>query len=193
METQKASIVDDEGVSIPDALLQVDDPNEFDPYSPEAQAEIAGEETLDQITQDVSTGCQGQNCTVYVAVSLANQSMNYTVGGKTYGPYPVSSGVAGRSTRRWNSHPTNRIYTRYMSATFPGGEYYGPGHVPLGNMPYAMFYSGGFALHGVPQGEWKLFGQKASHGCVRMHPDVAYQLNSFVRHFGPQNTWFYIQ
>lgn len=185
MEAQKASIVDEEGFSVPDALLDVNDTEEYDPYDADVQREV--EESMPAF--DVSTSCQGTDCTVYVHVSLDNQSLTYVVGGETYGPYPVSSGVEGRSTRRWNSHPDGkRIFTKYSSNKFPGGDYNG-----LGNMPYAMFYSGGFAIHGTPKANWKYLGTKKSHGCVRVHPDVAYQLNAFVRHFGANNTWFYIQ
>ena len=38
-------------------------------------------------------------------------------------------------------------------------------------MPYSIFYSGNFAIHGTDQ--IKRLGRPASAGCVRLHPDNA--------------------
>ncbi len=46
-------------------------------------------------------------------------------------------------------------------------------------MPWSEFFNGGIALHGATPDEFKLLGHKASHGCVRMHPDNAKLLFAF--------------
>jgi lipoprotein-anchoring transpeptidase ErfK/SrfK len=46
-------------------------------------------------------------------------------------------------------------------------------------MPWSQFFNGGIALHGATPDEFKLLGHKASHGCVRIHPDNAKLLFAF--------------
>jgi len=75
-----------------------------------------------------------------------------------------------------------------MSSKFPGGDYNG-----LGNMPYAVFVDGGFAIHGTTRGNWPLLGQVASHGCIRVHPDNGFIFNRLVRQHGVKNTWITIR
>jgi hypothetical protein len=40
-------------------------------------------------------------------------------------------------------------------------------------MPWSMFFNGGVAIHGATPSEFKQLGHKASHGCVRLHPQNA--------------------
>lgn len=40
-------------------------------------------------------------------------------------------------------------------------------------MPYAVFFESGIATHQAPAGTENKLGQRASGGCVRMHPDKA--------------------
>ncbi|MCG5236473.1 L,D-transpeptidase [Xanthobacter oligotrophicus] len=68
-----------------------------------------------------------------------------------------------------------RLYREYYSRKY----YNSP-------MPYSIFYSGGFAIHGsyaVNQ-----LGGPASHGCIRLHPGNAATLYSLVQSYGPGNT-----
>lgn len=45
-------------------------------------------------------------------------------------------------------------------------------------MPYSIFFTGGFAIHGTPHvGN---LGRPASHGCVRLHPSNARALFEIV-------------
>ena len=45
-------------------------------------------------------------------------------------------------------------------------------------MPYSIFFTGGFAIHGTPHvGN---LGRPASHGCVRLHPENAATLYGIV-------------
>ena len=81
-------------------------------------------------------------------------------------------------------HPDGRVYTAHTSGKYPGGDYKG-----LGNMPYAVFIYRSYAIHGTPEGNWKYLGAKASHGCIRIHPDYAQYFNSIVRDAGVANVW----
>lgn len=52
------------------------------------------------------------------------------------------------------------IQSKYRSTSMRGANYYVP------DVPYAMFYSGGYALHGA---YWhNNFGTRMSHGCVNL-------------------------
>ncbi|TIP72473.1 MAG: L,D-transpeptidase, partial [Mesorhizobium sp.] len=53
-------------------------------------------------------------------------------------------------------------------------------------MPHAVFYRGGYAIHGT--GSVKSLGRPASHGCVRLHPRNAAAFYSMVRKAGFRNT-----
>lgn len=132
------------------------------------------------------SGCYQISCPVYLNLSIAQQRAFLFVNGRHVGTYKVSTGLT-RPSKRWNGHPTNRIYIRYDSKTYPEGDYNG-----MGNMPYAIFYYGGYAIHGTPKGNWPKLGRPASHGCIRLHPSNARILNSYVRSVGPSRTWFYI-
>ena len=134
------------------------------------------------------SGCLREMCSVWAQVVKSTQRMYLYVNGSLRGSWPVSSGMSGYGTPNFDRHPDGRIYDRYSSRKFPGGDYNG-----LGNMPYAVFISGGFALHGTPRGNWPKLGQRASHGCIRMHPDNAYTFNRLVRGYGPRNVWITVQ
>ena len=97
-----------------------------------------------------------------------------------------------RGTPNFDKHPDGRIYNAYTSTKFPGGNYIvtvNGKKVGLGNMPYAVFIRGGFAIHGTGTGNWPKLGRVASHGCIRIHPDNARLFNALVRQYGVSNTW----
>jgi hypothetical protein len=129
-------------------------------------------------------GCYRYSCPVFIYVNKAEQHAYLHIDGKMVADWPVSTGIPGRGTPDFDKHPDGRVYNRYTSTKFPGGDYNG-----LGNMPYAVFIRGGFALHGTPKGNWKRLGHKASHGCIRMHPDNAKWFNQLVRQYGVQSVW----
>jgi len=52
-------------------------------------------------------------------------------------------------------------------------------------MPHSIFFRGGYAIHGT--NAIKHLGHRASHGCVRLHPDHAAVLYRLVRSVGPRN------
>lgn len=53
-------------------------------------------------------------------------------------------------------------------------------------MPWSMFFMGsvGIAIHGATPSEYKDLGKKASHGCVRIHPDNGHLLYNLIKSEG---------
>lgn len=128
-------------------------------------------------------GCRGQRCPVYAYIDQRTQRMMLRTPQASYGPWATSTGVGGR-TPSWAGKPNGRIYEAYSSKDYPGGDYEG-----LGNMPYAVFLFGPFAIHGTPPGNWRRLGSPASHGCIRIHPNNALTFNRIVRQYGRHNVW----
>lgn len=60
-------------------------------------------------------------------------------------------------------------------------------------MPYAVFIEGGFAIHGTTVGNFKYLGTRASHGCIRLHPDNGRIFNHLVRQYGIRDTWVTVE
>ena len=73
----------------------------------------------------------------------------------------VHSALASTGTARYPTPVGQyRIYVKYMSTLMRGPGYYLP------NVPYAMYFYGGYGLHGT---YWhKNFGHPMSHGCVNL-------------------------
>lgn len=135
-----------------------------------------------------SRDCYQDSCQVFARVSKRNQKLYLSVGGRVDQVWPVSTGVRGHSTPDFDRHPDGRIYDRYTSSTYPGGDWNG-----LGNMPYAVFIRRGYAIHGTPRANWAKLGQPASHGCIRLHPDNAKVFNRLVRANGIGQTWITVE
>ena len=77
----------------------------------------------------------------------------------------ASTGIARYPTRVGQF----RIYTKYLATLMSGPGYYLP------NVPYTMYYSSGYAIHGT---YWHSnFGRPMSHGCVNLPT--------------PEARWFY--
>ena len=128
--------------------------------------------------------CQRYDCPVYAEVRKSEQKLYLYIKGALTNTWLVSTGAKKSETPLWEGHPNGRIYDKYSSTKNPGGDYKG-----LGNMPYAVFLSGGYAIHGTPESNWKYLGTKASHGCVRTHPDNGKIFNRLVRQYGIDATW----
>ncbi|MES2768097.1 MAG: L,D-transpeptidase [Bdellovibrionota bacterium] len=132
--------------------------------------------------------CRYTQCPVFAFVDKDSQSLTLYVNGKIQEVWPVSTGAPGYTTPPFNKNPNGRIYDEYMSISNPGGDYEG-----LGNMPYAVFIDGGYAIHGTTRGNWSKLGRIASHGCIRIHPDNAKIFNRLVRQYKPENVWIVVQ
>lgn len=170
---------------------------ELDPFSAnvEEQLENFDQQYFEQtgkspfLNFDIFSGtCVRQECKVWAQVVKSTQTMYLFVDGKLESIWKVSSGVEGRGTPNFDRHPNGRVYDTYSSSKFPGGDYNG-----LGNMPYAVFIEGGFAIHGTPKSNWPKLGTRASHGCIRIHPDNALIFNRLVRKNGISEVWITVQ
>ena len=144
---------------------------------------LEGGENVEEESFDRSS-CYRKSCRLWVSISRKTQTATVYVDRKKIGSWKVSTGKKGSSTPNFDRHPNGRIYNRYSSTKFPGGDYQG-----LGNMPYAVFIKGGYAMHGTPKGNWSKLGRVASHGCIRMLPKNAKIINNYVRRFGVRKVW----
>lgn len=175
--------------------------DELDPTDPRTQSlleqydSIYEQETgqsayLDQTLELFSTApkCSRSSCSLWAEVVKKTQRLNLYEGGKLIASWKTSTGRAGHTTPNFDRNPDGRIFNHHSSGKYPGGDYKG-----LGNMPYAVFIQGGFAIHGTPAGNWSKLGSVASHGCIRIHPDNALVFNQMVRHYGIANTWITVR
>lgn len=128
--------------------------------------------------------CVKEACPIYVKIVKSEQKLYLWENGQLTQQWLVSTGVEGRGTPNMDLHPNGRIYDRYTSTKFPEGDWKG-----LGNMPYAVFLRDGFAIHGTTAGNIKRLGKRASHGCIRIHPDNGLIFNRLVRQYGVRNVW----
>jgi lipoprotein-anchoring transpeptidase ErfK/SrfK len=132
-----------------------------------------------------SIECTGKNCVLYAEVDKKKQKLFLYILGELKDSFAVSTGKKGRyETPAMDLRPQGPVVTRYTSRKFPGGNY-----MRLGNMPYAVFLQGGYAIHGTTPGNFSKLGTKASHGCIRIHPDNAKIINSLVKTVGLRQTW----
>lgn len=109
-----------------------------------------------------------------VTVDISEQTMYVDLDGQTAHVWPVSTGRKGYRTPTGTFSPS-RMYKTYFSRKYDNAP-----------MPYSIFYSGGFAIHGTTS--VKALGAPASHGCVRLHPDNARLLYGMVQEYGRGNT-----
>ncbi len=133
--------------------------------------------------------CKEKDCLLYAEIDKSKQLMYIYLLGEVKDTFKVSTGLAKKyETPTMSLRPNGPILTKYTSKKFPGGNYQG-----LGNMPYAVFLKGGYAIHGTTTGNFAKLGTRASHGCIRLHPDNAKIFNALVKTVGLNNTWVSIK
>ena len=110
---------------------------------------------------------------VDIRVNLARQSMTVTTPDGDVRRWAISSGRTGYRTIRGQYRP-------YMLKTYHWSRKYG------GAMPHAIFFKGGFAIHGTTA--VSRLGSPASHGCIRLAPGNARELFALVKKYGPGST-----
>ncbi|MCC6138530.1 MAG: L,D-transpeptidase [Bdellovibrionaceae bacterium] len=175
------------------------DEQEYNPFDPDVEKLLEAYDLIYEFTTGKSAylepqysnrvkDCYRDTCAVWARVSKEKQKMDLFVNGEKHTTWVVSSGAPGNETPQFDRHPDGRIYDAYTSSKYPGGDYMG-----LGNMPYAVFIKGGFAMHGTPKANWKILGKKASHGCIRLHPENAKIFNRLVREHGIEETWITVK
>ncbi len=110
---------------------------------------------------------------IVARVSIATQTMHVYRDGQLLYEWPVSTARQGRIT------PTGEWNAQWLSRHHRSSRY---NNAP---MPYSIFYSGHYAIHGTDQ--ISRLGRPASAGCVRLHPDNARVLFSMVQDEGLAN------
>jgi hypothetical protein len=110
---------------------------------------------------------------VDVRVNLASQTMTVTTPDGEVRRWAISSGRKGYPTIRGSFRP-------YMLKTYHWSRKY------HGAMPHAIFFRGGFAIHGTS--DVRRLGSPASHGCVRLAPGNARELFQLVKRYGQGST-----
>lgn len=131
------------------------------------------------------SACRGKECLLYLEIDKSVQTLYLYILGELRDSFLVSTGKGAKyETPEMELHPRGPVLTKYTSRKFPGGNYSG-----LGNMPYAVFVKGGYAIHGTTKGNFSKLGKKASHGCIRLHPENAKVFNALVKTIGLNRTW----
>jgi L,D-transpeptidase catalytic domain len=110
---------------------------------------------------------------VSIRVNLSNQTLTATTPDGEVRNWAISSGRTGFRTIRGAYRPT-------VMKTYHWSRKYG------GHMPHAIFFKGGFAIHGTTA--VSRLGAPASHGCVRLHPAAARELFHLVKKHGAGST-----
>ena len=116
---------------------------------------------------------------ISVTVDIPTQTMSVSVDGVSEYSWKVSTGRKGHRTPTGDYRPT-RMAEVYYSKKYDNAP-----------MPHAIFFTGGFAIHGTEY--VRSLGGPASHGCVRLHPDNAALLYTLVQRYGAENTAIHIQ
>jgi lipoprotein-anchoring transpeptidase ErfK/SrfK len=125
---------------------------------------------------------------VWADVSKTDQRLYLYIEGACVDTFKVSTGTKGHETPLMDRRPSGPAFRKYTSKKYPGGNYNG-----FGNMPFVVFVQGGYGIHGTTLGNIPKLGKKASHGCVRVHPDNAKIFNELVSAAGVENCWVTIR
>jgi lipoprotein-anchoring transpeptidase ErfK/SrfK len=108
---------------------------------------------------------EGARAEIVVRIDKSSQRMSVIVNGEHRYTWAVSTGVGGTPSGTFRPQSLSR---NHRSALYGGAP-----------MPYSIFYSGNFAIHGTNQ--ISRLGGPASHGCVRLHPSNAAVLFALVQ------------
>lgn len=110
-----------------------------------------------------------------ITVNKVSQKLTVTLDGDQLYKWPISTGARGYDTPSGTFRPF-RMEKEHYSKEWDDAP-----------MPYSIFFTGeGHALHGSYH--IKSLGRRASHGCVRIHPDNAAKLFALVQKTGMSNT-----
>ena len=115
-----------------------------------------------------------------ISINKVSQKMTVALDGDTIHRWKVSTGASGYETPSGNFRPF-RMEREHYSKEWDDAP-----------MPYSIFFTGeGHAVHGSYH--IKSLGRRASHGCVRLHPDNAAKLFALVQKTGMSNTRVIVQ
>jgi len=110
---------------------------------------------------------------VEARIDISQQKMRVYKNGRLAHVWPVSTARRGKVT------PRGTWKAKWLSKNHKSSRY---NNAP---MPYSIFYSGNFAIHGTNQ--ISRLGRPASAGCVRLHPDNARVLFNLAQRNGLKN------
>jgi hypothetical protein len=117
-----------------------------------------------------------------VTIQKSTQTMSVSVNGVTkYSGWKVSTGKKGHETRSGKFTPFE-MNKNYISKYFT--KKYGRKIV----LPYGIKFDGGNLIHAASKPGTAKLGNKASHGCVRLHPANAKILYEMAAKAGMKNT-----
>jgi len=143
---------------------------------------------LNNNNKSIPSACKAIECVIYAEIIKSKQKLYLYIQGALMDSFLVSTGIKKYETPDLNVKPRGPLLMKYNSKKFPGGNYKG-----MGNMPYAVFVRGGYAVHGTTPGNFSKLGTKASHGCIRLHPDNARIFFELVKRIGLDNSWVTIK
>lgn len=103
---------------------------------------------------------------IEITIDLSDQQMTVVRAGDALHVWPVSTARPGKCT------PTGVFHPQFLDADHRSSLY---GGAP---MPWSIFFHGNYAIHGTTEVE--RLGQPASAGCVRLDPENARLLYSYV-------------
>ncbi len=107
------------------------------------------------------------NGTKWIEVNLGNQTLYAHEGDNVIYTMRISSGLP------WTPTPTGtfNIWIKLRSTRMKGGSKETGDYYDLPNVPYTMYFDGGYGIHGA---YWhNNFGHPMSHGCVNLSPKDA--------------------
>jgi lipoprotein-anchoring transpeptidase ErfK/SrfK len=112
-------------------------------------------------------------------VDVSDQTMRVYQNGKLAYQWRVSNARKGKITPRgtWSAKHLSKHHKSSLYNNAP--------------MPYSIFYSGNFAIHGTNQ--TSRLGRLASAGCIRLHPKHASVLFAMTQRVGLQNMRVVVQ
>lgn len=140
------------------------------PQDPAIPVEIVLEAATSGVTRAAAIVEELRRETIEVRVSISRQMMEVRYNGEVLHEWPVSTARKGKVTPKGSFKP------QWLSKNHKSSLY---NNAP---MPYSIFYSGNYAIHGTDQ-ESKL-GRPASAGCVRLSRANAKVLFAMVQQEG---------
>ena len=115
---------------------------------------------------------------VEARIDLSDQEMTIFLDGQELYRWPVSTARAGKFTPL-GLHRVQVMKRMHYSTLYHNAP-----------MPWSIFFSGNFAIHGTDQ--ISRLGSPASAGCIRLHPDNAETLYRMVLENGRANALIHI-
>jgi lipoprotein-anchoring transpeptidase ErfK/SrfK len=110
---------------------------------------------------------------VFIAIDKSSQRMTVAVDGRERYRWPISTG-------RHGGQPSGTFQPQRLERTWFSRKY------DWSPMPHSIFFYKGYAIHGTNY--VSRLGNRASHGCVRLHPGHAATLFALVRRAGKSRT-----